>query len=81
MPRLTEFKQDNFFNQKTWKIFLLPKSGIKAAYITCPICGRTAVIDGKIINDDGKITKAFSCPYKNCEYEKDIKLLGWEDWL
>jgi len=73
-----ESQFDDKFSPGTWKLFFQGPKKILTSYFTCPKCERTLALKGHKINDDGSVIPVVVCPYTDCNFSDDIKLIDWD---
>ena len=62
----------------TWILYFQGPKKILTAHFTCPKCERTLSLKGHKINNDGSVIPIVDCPYLNCDFSDDIKLIDWD---
>ena len=49
-----------------------------AVFVSCPTCGQIIFLGAQRIGADGVVSTQITCPYKDCGFEKHIRLMKWE---
>lgn len=61
-----------------WEGIQTPKALV--AMMSCPECGKTAVLSGHEIDKDGKVSPSVICPHA-CKFHEHVQLVGWAEML
>lgn len=64
--------------QGVWEAVRTPKALV--AMMSCPECGKTSVLSGHEIAEDGNVTPSVVCPHA-CKFHEYVQLEGWADML
>lgn len=77
---MTLIWQGDIDNKKgVWKGGRALRDGqpVRTAFVSCPVCGKSASLRMHDIAPDGKVTPSLVCPYEPCTFHDYVQLDGW----